>query len=104
MKNTRPLLYPVLIMMALGCKKDDTRKAHDYIFLERFCAIVTVGGVVGIAEKCFETGEAVSGLKNGDHITIRIAGPSPLNEGPPSSASFQEFLDVPSSYLQLVNR
>ena len=63
---------------------------------------MTVGGVVGIAERCFEIGDVVVGYeKTKGTVTIRIAEHSPLNDGPPTNASYQEFLDVPSDYLRL---
>lgn len=101
MKNSI-LTIIALTIIIWGCEKEDTLINHDFIFVKKYCATVTVGGVVGITERCFEIGDLVVGYKkNEDTITIRIAEHNPLNDGPPSSASYQELLDVPSDFLRL---
>jgi len=101
MKNSI-LTIIALIIIIWGCEKEETLTGQDFIFVKKYCAMVTVGGVVGITERCFEIGDVVVGYKkNEGAITIRIAEHSPLNDGPPSSASYQELLDVPSDYLRL---
>jgi hypothetical protein len=90
-----------LLFVTWGCK-DDAKEKQDYTFVKEYCAQVTVGGVVGVAEKCFKIGDVVVGSKkNKGIIAIRIAEHSPINEGPANSASYQEFLDVPVDYLIL---
>jgi hypothetical protein len=102
MKNNKTLIIIALIVSTWGCEKEEALETRDYIFLKQYCATVTVGGVVGIAEKCFEIGDTAVGYeKTKGTITIRIAEHSSLNDGPPTSASYQEFLDVPSDYLEL---
>jgi hypothetical protein len=83
-----------------GCEKNDVNEEQNYAFAKEYCAQVTVGGVVGVAEKCFNIGDVFVGYKKTKEvITIRIAEHSPVNEGPVNSASYQEFLDVPVDYL-----
>ena len=102
MKNCKLLVIIALIVTPLGCAKEKPSGKQEYIFLKRYCATVTVGGVVGLAERCFEIGEVVVGFeKTNATVTIRIAEHGPLNDGPPSNTSYQEFLDVPSDYLRL---
>jgi hypothetical protein len=102
MKNNKTLIIIALIVTTWGCEKEEALKVRDYIFLKQYCTTVTVGGVVGIAERCLEIGDIVTGYeKTKGTITIRIAEHSPLNDGPPTSASYQEFVDVPSDYLRL---
>jgi hypothetical protein len=102
MKTYKKLAIIALIVTLLSCDKDEALRKQDYLFLKRYCTMVTVGGFMGIAEMCFEIGDVVNGYeKTKGMITIRIAEHSPLNDGPPTSASYQEFLDVPSHYLKL---
>lgn len=92
------VLFFVLILFA--CKKQ--AKENNYIFIKPYCATVTVGGVVGLQERCFKVNDVVKGKPvDGGKITIRIAEHSNINDGPPSSSSYQEFLDVPNDYLKL---
>jgi hypothetical protein len=89
-----------LLFAAWGCEKDDVKEDQNYAFVAEYCTEVTVGGVVGVAEKCFKIGDVVVGYKKtNEAITIRIAEHSPINEGPVNSASYQEFIDVPVDYL-----
>ena len=106
-KKETPMKNNILKIIALtiiiwGCEKEETLIDQDFIFVKKYCAKVTVGGVVGITERCFEIGGVIVGYKkNEGTITIRIAKHNPLNDGPPSSASYQELLDVPLDYLRL---
>jgi hypothetical protein len=77
-----------------------TKKNKPYIFTQPYCEKVTVGGVVGVREKCFKIGDTIVGkkLKNGK-IKIRIAKHSKVNEGKPSNMSYQEFMEIPMSYF-----
>jgi hypothetical protein len=86
-----------------SCTKDPVVTDQTYVFKQPYCATVTVGGVVGLAEKCYKIGDVVSGKEiTSGKLTIRIAEHSTLNDGPPSSASYQEFLDVPLNYLEVI--
>lgn len=90
-------------MLFLGsCSSEHVLIDKTYIFTKPYCATVTVGGVVGLAERCYKIGDIVSGKENtSGKLTIRIAEHSSVNDGFPSSASYQEFLDVPINYLTL---
>jgi hypothetical protein len=92
-----------MFLLFLGsCSSEQVINDKTYVFTKPYCATITVGGVVGLAEKCYKIDDIVSGkeIKTGK-LTIRIAEHSALNDGPPSSASYQEFLDVPINYLEL---
>jgi len=105
MKYTNLIAYTILIVVMCGCEKEEIIKEQNYVFIKEYCATVTVGGVVGISERCFVIDEVVVGFKKTDGtVTIRIAQHSPLNDGPPTSASYQEYLDVPIGYLELQNK
>ncbi len=87
------------------CKKEEIKIEQSYIFVKPLCETVTVVGFVGLAEKCFKIGDIVKGEKTIEGtITIRIAEHSYLNDGKPSSYSYQEFLDVSSEYLKLLTK
>jgi len=100
------LFIPYLLVLFLGsCKKEEIKLQQDYIFVKPLCEMVTVGGFVGIAEKCFKIGDIVTGEKTSEGtIIIRIAEHSYLNDGKPNSYSYQEFLEVSSEYLELVTK
>jgi hypothetical protein len=103
MKAITLLCLGLLIGCLISCEKKATPQEDTYVFVKSFCARVTVGGFVGITEKCFNVGDTVSGkVVIQGLVNIRIAGHSVLNEGPPSPNSYQEFLDVPSEYLELI--
>ena len=88
-----------LFLLVTSCKKEGQQ---HYVFIKKHCSQVTVGGVVGIAERCFEIGETVEGFKKSDGVvTIRIAAHAPINDQGPSNMSYQELLDVPSSVVSL---
>jgi hypothetical protein len=92
----------ILISMMNSCIKDNAVERDNYMFIKPYCATITVGGFVGLAEKCFTIGDTVTGKQNVDgSIVIRIAAHSAVNDGPPSPNSYQEFLNVPSEYLKL---
>ncbi|WP_316850975.1 hypothetical protein [Pedobacter agri] len=92
--------YIVLILLCSCKKKDDVQY---YQFIKSHCAYVTVGGVVGIREKCFAAGERVEGKQiNNNTILIRIAAHRNENDQPPYSNSYQEFLEVPAENLKFV--
>ena len=85
-----------------GCTKDSNTTSTNYAFTKPYCTTVTVGGVVGLSEKCYKIGDIVTGQENtSGKLTIRIAEHSALNDGPATSASYQEFLDVPLDYLAI---
>jgi len=92
----------LIFIFITSCTNDQTITDQTYVFTKPYCETVTVGGVVGLAEKCFKIGDVVTGKENNSgKLTIRIAEHSSLNDGPPSSASYQEFLDVPLNYLEI---
>lgn len=95
------LLLSVILIFA--CEKKDTPDGYDYVFVESYCTMITVGGVVGIREKCYEVGDTVTGkeLTEGQ-ITIRIALHSDLNEGNDYNVQFQEFLRIPLDKLEKI--
>lgn len=92
----------LIFVIFTSCANDQTTTDQTYVFTKPYCETVTVGGVVGLAEKCFKIGDIVTGkeIKTGK-LTIRIAEHSALNDGPATSASYQEFLDVPLNYLEI---
>lgn len=98
------LICSLSFLLTLGsCTNDKVTTDSSYVFTKPYCATVTVGGVVGLAEKCYKIGDIVSGKENtSGKLTIRIAEHSYLNDGSPSNASYQEFLDVPVNYLEIV--
>jgi len=99
------LILALLVPILGSCEKGDIKKEHSYVFLKPYSQTVTVGGFIGLAEKCYKIGDIVVGSEKSEgKITIRIAEHSSLNDGPPSSASYQEFLDVPSNYMELIKR
>ena len=74
------------------------------MFIKEYDITVTVGGVVGIAERKFEIGEIYTGTDKGNEvITIRIAEHSELNDDCPNSWCYQELLDVPRDFVKLTN-
>ena len=100
MKTISLLVLSLIISLFLSCEKGI--EEQNYIFTSPHCATVTVGGVVGLAERCFKVGDRVKGKPAQDGtILIRIAARSSRNDGPPSSSSYQEFLNVPSVKLKL---
>ena len=105
MKYFYSIIITLLIVIMGSCDKEEANREMNYVFLKKYCATVTVGGVVGIAERCFEIGDVFVGEKKTEEIiTIRIAAHIYLNDGPPSNVSYQEFLDVPSDYLEILKR
>ncbi len=103
MKGIQNLIIPLFLIIIASCTNDQTITDQTYVFTKPYCETVTVGGVVGLAEKCFKIGDIVTGKEiNTGKLTIRIAEHSSVNDGPPSSASYQEFLDVPLNYLEVI--
>lgn len=102
MKRILNLSILLFLIIIASCTNDQSIANQTYVFTKPYCTTVTVGGVVGLAEKCFKIGDIVTGKENtSGKLTIRIAEHSALNDGPPNSASYQEFLDVPINYLEL---
>jgi hypothetical protein len=98
------LLFSLIAILYIfeSCTKDSNTTNQNYAFTKPYCATITVGGVVGISEKCYQIGDIVTGKENtSGKLTIRIADHSALNDGPVTSASYQEFLDVPLDYLAI---
>jgi hypothetical protein len=101
MKAILTISIPMFLLFLGSCSSDQVMNDRTYVFTKPYCATVTVGGVVGLAEKCYKIGDIVSGKETtSGKLTIRIAEHSALNDGPPSSASYQEFLDVSINYLE----
>ena len=103
MKTFKILCFALIVCIWGSCKKNETIRGQSYVFVKTYSANITVGGVVGITEKVFNVGDTVLGEeKNEGKVTIRIAKHAEFNEGPPSNMSYQEYLDVPSEYLELL--
>lgn len=100
----KKLIYLFVFMFGIiSCSSDNETKNNEYQFIMEYSTTVTVGGVVGISERTFEIGEVYSGTAQGiDVIIIRIAEHSELNDDCPNSWCYQELLDVPSEFLELV--
>jgi hypothetical protein len=95
----------LIISILNGCEKKTADKESNYVFIKSYCATVTVGGVVGIAEKCFNPGDTVIGKEASEgKVSIRIAAHSDWNDGPARPDSFQEYLNVPSENLRILNK
>jgi len=104
MKTVKLIGLLLIISVLVSCEKKSTDKENTYVFLKSYCAKVTIGGYVGITEKCFNPGDTVTGKQVVDGtVTIRIAAHSDLNDLPSNPNSFQEFLDVPAENLKLTD-
>jgi len=65
---------------------------------------VTVGGFVGINTLLFEVGDTIRGKEISEgEVTIRIAEHTRLNDKEPGPWSYQELLNIPVEYLELLN-
>jgi hypothetical protein len=105
MKITKFISLAILLIMIVSCEKKEDPTEKSYTFIKPFSATVTVGGFVGIKTLSFNVGDRITGNeKTAGMITTRIAEHSYLNDGPPSSASYQEFLNIPSEYLVAVGK
>jgi len=105
MKINKFIYLALLIITMASCEKKEDSADKSYVFIKPFSATVTVGGVVGIKTLSFKVGDTILGSETtGGMVTIRIAEHSYLNEGPPSSASYQEFLNIPLEYLLLQDK
>ncbi|MCP2026740.1 hypothetical protein L1276_001884 [Flavobacterium sp. HSC-32F16] len=102
MKNY--ISFFILILGIISCNSDEDKSLEgNFEFTSKYSATVTVGGVVGIKERFFETGEVYKGSDRGkETIRIRIAEHSQLNDNCPNSMCYQEFLDVPRVNLKFV--
>lgn len=93
----------ILTFGIISCSSDDNDIKGDFEFVAQYSATVTVGGFVGSYVRVFEPGETYKGIDKGkETIKIRIAEHSELNNDCPNSWCYQEFLEVPRSYLKLV--
>ena len=102
MKINKFICLTLLILFMTSCEKKENTAEQSYIFILPYSATVTVGGVVGIKTLSFNVGDTVSGSEITEGmVTIRIAHHTYLNDGPPSSASYQEFLNIPLECLML---
>ena len=82
----------------------DQNQDQQYQFVKDYNTTITVGGFVVIANKSYQVGDTVTGQITPEGVKIRIAPHSAINEGEPSSASYQEFIAVPIDYLQPSNQ
>lgn len=93
----------VLTLVIASCSSDDENENTKYKFIKEFSTTVTVGGVVGTSERTFDIGEIYSATaQSANAITIRIAERSKLNDDCSNSWCYQELLDVPREFLQLL--
>jgi hypothetical protein len=93
----------ILTLGIISCSSDDETENNEYEFISEYSTIVTVGGVIGISERIFEIGETYSATDQSTNmITIRIAEHSERNDDCPNSWCYQELLDVPREFLQLL--
>jgi len=88
----------------ISCSSDDETENNKYEFISEYSTIVTVGGVVWkYLNGFFEIGETYSATDQSTNIiTIRIAEHSERNDDCPNSWCYQELLDVPREFLQLL--
>ena len=97
------LTFLALTISFSSCEKEVSPQEETFEFVQELSAAVTVGGIVGIINRNFEIGERYIGtLKNNGIVIIRIAEHLPINDNSPCNACYQEFLEVPSEFLQLV--
>ena len=98
MRILRILVGLLAILFYASCKMPHTE--NEFIFVNDYCTTITVGGIVGVKEKCFYKDDVVVAESVTDSsIVIRIAGHSERNkENGPSS--FQELLKVPKEYVK----
>lgn len=103
MRKLQLVSFFLLIVIIASCHKEDSLLKGEFVFQAEYTTTVTVGGVVGIAERTFKIGEVYNGTDKGDEtIIIRIAEHSDLNDDCPNSWCYQEFLAVPREYLKFV--
>lgn len=96
------ICFLILTLGILGCSSDEDKESQDFEFTTQYTTQITIGGVVGISDRTFKIGETFKGIDNGkETIKIRIAEHSPLNDNCPNNTCYQEFLEVPRTYLKL---
>jgi hypothetical protein len=101
MKIKSILLLATILPILASCTKSDSQMSHKYVFLQPYCERVTIGGFVGTAEKCFKVGDVIVGSEIIDgQVITRIAEHNSFNDGLPTSNSYQEFMNIPLSYLR----
>lgn len=101
MKTIKIFMTLVMVTVLFACKKKSGTDLN-YVFVKPYCAKITVGGVIGVKQKCFKIGDIVTGKQaDNSFITIRIAEHTTSNDGPPSPNSYLEFLNVPIDNLKL---
>jgi hypothetical protein len=59
MKTILNFCIPLFLLFLVSCANDQTITNQTYVFTKPYCATVTVGGVVGLAEKCYKIGDIV---------------------------------------------
>jgi len=97
--NKNSVLF-LFVAILVSCSESESED-KNYVFVEQYCSIVTVGGIIGIQEKCYEIGDIVTAESKSDtFIMVRIADGPQINDkvGP---WSFQELLEVPLTYVEV---
>jgi hypothetical protein len=103
MKILKVFCLVIILFGSTSCKKNDYDD-YTYEFVKPYCTEVLVGGIVGVMEKCYSTGDQIKGNKVKDgSVAIRIAGKGKLNDTS-SSANYQEILKVPYINLKIVDK
>jgi hypothetical protein len=95
MKNNS--LFILLILFAFAC----TNEPQMYIFREKYCTEIVVGGVVGIENKCYVIGDTIYGKKTiTGKIKSRLRPHFTIDDELPSNISSQEFIEIPIKYFK----
>ena len=101
MKHLAVLLSVFIVFVS--CSKEPTAvlSAANYEFITEYTTNITVGGIVGVAQRTFNVGEVYSGSDEVNaNITLRITAHTKNNENCPNPWCYQEFLEVPRIFLQ----
>ncbi|MNF76848.1 hypothetical protein D3C87_1488080 [compost metagenome] len=100
------LFFFILTLGIISCNSDEstpTPASGDFQFTTEYSATIAVGGFVGIVRTTYKVGEVYKGTDEGkETIRIRIAEHTTLNDNCPSNTCYQEFLDVPRTFLKFV--
>lgn len=92
-----------LTFAIVSCSPGSKLVQTNYEFIKEYTTTITVGGVVGVTERTFKTGETFGGNDLGNGlIKIRIAEHTKQNEDCPNSWCYQEFLEVSNEFLKRI--